>query len=389
MENIKYHEIANIFPLIHGKEFVDLKADIKANGVHEPIVIYNGQILDGRNRFRACQEVGVTPEFTEYQGNDPVGYVVSLNLHRRHMNETQRSAVGASIANLSVGKPNSANWRNNNTQAQAAERLNVSERSVNRAKKVQQEGVPELFEAIQGGTVSVSAAADVATLPTGEQQAIVAKGEKEILQAAKEIRAEKYRAKEAKRESKREENRQKIVGSLDPEKLTGVYSTIVIDPPWDWGDEGDQDQLGRARPDYGTMSFNDLLDLPVGNLADDNAHIYMWITNRSLPKGFDLFERWGFRYITALTWVKPHFGMGNYFRGQTEHVLFGVKGSLPLSRKNQGTVFNAPRGQNGHSSKPVEFYPLVESCSPGPYLEMFSRVDRKDWTHWGENSNAA
>ncbi|MEW8193919.1 MAG: MT-A70 family methyltransferase [Candidatus Thiodiazotropha sp.] len=192
-----------------------------------------------------------------------------------------------------------------------------------------------------------------------------------------------------KKEQQRESNRQKIKSSPNPEQLAGVYSTILIDPPWDWGDEGDQDQLGRARPDYNTLSFEDLKNLPVGELADDDAHIYLWITNRSLPKGFELLSEWGFRYITAITWVKPHYGMGNYFRGQTEHILFGVKGSLPLLRKDQGTVFHADRGPNGHSSKPVELYDIIESCSPGPYLEMFSRTDRHDWTHWGENSNAA
>ena len=174
-----------------------------------------------------------------------------------------------------------------------------------------------------------------------------------------------------------------------PEEIAEVgarFATIVIDPPWDWGDEGDQDQLGRARPDYATMTKEQLLDLPLPDLADDDCHLYMWITNRSLPKGFELMERWGFRYVTAITWAKPSFGMGNYFRGQTEHVLFGVKGSQPLKRKDVGTLFNAPRGPNGHSSKPVEFYDLVESCSPGPYLEMFSRSDRAGWKAWGENA---
>ena len=84
--------------------------------------------------------------------------------------------------------------------------------------------------------------------------------------------------------------------------------------------------------------------------------------------------------------------MGNYFRGQTEQVLFGVRGSLMLKRRDVGTAFHAPRGPNGHSSKPFEFYDLVESCSPGPYLEMFSRSARQDWTTWGQQglaSNAA
>jgi N6-adenosine-specific RNA methylase IME4 len=196
--------------------------------------------------------------------------------------------------------------------------------------------------------------------------------------------------KERDREGRREKNREKVravptVATL--QSLDGVkFATIVIDPPWDWGDEGDQDQLGRARPDYSTMTIEELERLDVIGLADDDCHIYLWITNRSLPKGFRLLEAWGFRYITALTWVKPHFGMGNYFRGQTEHVLFGVKGSQPLKRKDVGTVFQADRGPAGHSSKPAEFLELVESCSPGPYIEMFSRSQRDGWVTWGEQT---
>jgi N6-adenosine-specific RNA methylase IME4 len=190
----------------------------------------------------------------------------------------------------------------------------------------------------------------------------------------------KRELKEKKRESRREENREKIKSS--PKLKDTKFSTIVIDPPWDWGDEGDKDQLGRAKPDYNTMSIDELMSLKVP--SDDDCHLYLWITNRSLPKGFSLLERWGFRYVTMLTWIKPSFGMGNYFRGSTEHILFGVKGSQPLKRKNVGTWFEAPRGKGGHSSKPESFIELVESCSPGPYLEMFSRVKRDGWERWGE-----
>ena len=122
--------------------------------------------------------------------------------------------------------------------------------------------------------------------------------------------------------------------------------------------------------------------LPVGEKAGKNCHLYLWITNRSLPKGFALMEAWGFRYVVCLTWCKPSPGMGNYFRGGTEHVLFGVKGSLPLLRKDVGTWFAADRGKK-HSAKPAAFFELVESCSPGPWLEMFARGGRPGWAVWG------
>jgi N6-adenosine-specific RNA methylase IME4 len=194
--------------------------------------------------------------------------------------------------------------------------------------------------------------------------------------------------KEDAREERRRENAEKVAATDAPIIDSDAhFATIVIDPPWDWGDEGDVDQLGRARPQYSTMPIDDIAALPVGDLADVDAHIYLWVTNRSLPKAFGLLEAWGFRYITCLTWCKPSFGMGNYFRGSTEQVLFGVKGSQPLKRRDAGTWFEAPRGPDGHSSKPTEFYGLVESCSPGPYLEMFARTAHKGWSRWGADSD--
>lgn len=206
---------------------------------------------------------------------------------------------------------------------------------------------------------------------------IVATGKADTVQAGLRI------VKEERREIVREENRELVAATPSLLHTTGTrYQTIALDPPWDWGDEGDADQFGRARPTYGTMTIEEVAALPVGTLAADNAHLYLWITNRSLPKGFALLEAWGFRYVTCITWCKPSIGMGNYFRGSTEQILFGVRGSLPLLQNNVGTWFNAQRPGN-HSAKPDDFYRLVESCSPGPWLELFSRQSRNGWVAWG------
>lgn len=197
------------------------------------------------------------------------------------------------------------------------------------------------------------------------------------------------RARDEEREARREDSRAKIA-TLDNAKIAlsaaVKFATIVADPPWDWNDEGDVDQFGCVRPEYATMPYEALLQYPVVEFADVDAHLYLWITNRSLPKGFALLEVWGFRYVTCLTWCKPSIGIGNYFRGSTEQVLFGVKGSQPLKRKDVGTWFTAPR--SGHSAKPESFYQLVEACSPGPYLDLFGRSSRAGWTIWGENGKA-
>ncbi len=237
----------------------------------------------------------------------------------------------------------------------------------------------------------------LAKLSNAEFEAILTKRREMIAAANAKIAVDLFgdaatrKLKESKREARRNANRAKIARIAgDDVPIDVKFPTIVIDPPWDWGDEGDQDQLGRARPDYATMTIEQLMDFNmVRDHADVDCHLYMWITNRSLPKGFALLDRWGFRYVTTLTWVKPSFGMGNYFRGQTEQILFAVKGSQMLKRQDIGTAFHWPRGPNGHSSKPTKMYQMVESVSPGPYLEIFSRHERPDWTSWGENSHAA
>jgi hypothetical protein len=189
--SLAFHPLADLFPLIAGAEFDDLVADVKANGLHEPIVMFEGKVLDGRNRANACATAGVEPTFTVYKGDDPVAYVISLNLRRRHLDESQRAMVAAKLATLTLG----GNQHSEGLPiGRSSELLNVGERSVARAREVQERGAPELVIAVERGKISVSAAADIAGQPIDEQREIVARGEREILRAAIQIRARKAAA---------------------------------------------------------------------------------------------------------------------------------------------------------------------------------------------------
>jgi N6-adenosine-specific RNA methylase IME4 len=202
-----------------------------------------------------------------------------------------------------------------------------------------------------------------------------------------EVRREQ---KERQREERRAENRAKVEQAEDLSPPANVrYATIVIDPPWDFREEGDDDVFGRTRPTYAQMTETQLAALPVAELADVDCHLYLWITNRSLMtgKGWRLCEAWGFRPATLITWCKPSIGVGNYFRNNTEHLLFAVRGQQPLVRRDIGTWFTAPRGPDGHSSKPDEAYTLIQSCSPGPYLDVFARRNRTGWSVWGAEAD--
>jgi N6-adenosine-specific RNA methylase IME4/transposase-like protein len=225
--------------------------------------------------------------------------------------------------------------------------------------------------------------AEVAALTklTPDKQLVVAEilaaGEANTVQRA--LRAEKERG----REQTRHHNRLLVAGTPPLVHLAGQrYQTIVLDPPWEPFEPGGDNLFGRGKPTYATMSLDEIAALPVGELAADNAHCYLWITNMMLQKGFALLEQWQFRYVTTLTWCKPTIGMGYYFRNNTEHILFGVRGSLDLLNQGEPTWFQAPRTKR-HSEKPDAFYDLVERCSPGPWLELFSRRERHGWVHWG------
>ncbi|HVC98683.1 MAG TPA: hypothetical protein VND64_33770 [Pirellulales bacterium] len=180
---MEFHSLANIFPLMSDCELDVLAADIAVHGLREPIHTYQGRILDGRNRFNACRKAGVEPCFVPWEGKgDPVAFVVSMNLHRRHLNESQRADIAAKLTTLARGgdrrSDQSANLRFENDKhdvsvEQAAELLNVSERSVDSARRVRQHGHEALVAAVEAGQVSVSDAAKVARKPKDVQQAAI------------------------------------------------------------------------------------------------------------------------------------------------------------------------------------------------------------------------
>lgn len=191
--DMEWHEAAELLPLMNASELEQLAEDIRTNGLRSPVVLLGGAILDGRNRHRACQIAGVEPRFAYANAQeigDPFLYVASLNLHRRHLNESQRALVGARLKEhfaalakerMLAGKAadHSANLREGTAKAseQAASFVNVSPRSVENASRVLDRGTPELVAAVERGDVAVSAAAEVAKLPAETQRGAVERGD--------------------------------------------------------------------------------------------------------------------------------------------------------------------------------------------------------------------
>jgi N6-adenosine-specific RNA methylase IME4 len=354
-------------------------------------------LLDGHNRHEICERLGLPYKLkalkfgSEEEASD---WIDANQLGRRNLSPDAASLLRGRRYNRAK-KAQGGTGANQHKQQKAqseptADRLSkqhgVSRETIKRDGKFAAavDRLSSVSPDLGNQVVSGNAPPKKEVIQAAELLEKAPEKAKEIFNSGKTFVQIRREIKEEAKEHRRAENAAKVavtpvIGSTADVK----FATIVIDPPWDWGDEGDVDQLGRARPGYATMSLEKLLEFPIPKLSDTDCHLYLWITNRSLPKGFALLERWGFRYVTCLTWCKPSFGMGNYFRGSTEQVLFAVRGSQGLKRKDCGTWFQAPRGPDGHSSKPDEFYTIVESCSPGPFLDVFSRRQRNGWTAWG------
>ena len=165
----------------------------------------------------------------------------------------------------------------------------------------------------------------------------------------------------------------------------GQYATIYADPPWP--ERGGGKIKRGADRHYELMSIKEITALPILFIAAENAHLYLWATNNYLHDAMHVMEAWGFRYVTTITWAKDKMGLGQYFRGMTEHCLFGVRGSLPYKlldgKRQQGTtLITSPRRE--HSRKPDDMRVMIERVSYPPYIELFAREKVPGWDAWGK-----
>lgn len=184
--------------------------------------------------------------------------------------------------------------------------------------------------------------------------------------------------------------------ALDLGNLGGVpFGTVLADPPWRF-----QNRTGKVAPEhkrlsrYDTMPWEEIAALPVGSVMAEASHCYLWVPNALLNEGLSVLEGWGFTYKTMLVWHKVRKdggsdgrGVGFYFRNVTEPVLFGVRGRLRTLDPGRRQVNLLATQKREHSRKPDELYPIIESCSPGPFLEMFARYPQAGWRSWGNEAD--
>ena len=216
---MEFHPLSNLFPLMHGEAFEALKRDISANGLREPITTFEGQVLDGRNRWRACAELGLPPSCVEWaersEDDSPSAFALSMNVDRRHLDESQRAMIADRLATLPPWRPGQSASKEALSQEEAADRLSVARASVQRARVVREKGIPALAEAVENGIIPVTPAAQVAELSPETQKNIIDKissgTAKNVMVALRQIRLESHEQ-----------------PPMPPGKVPRTYA----DPPW-------------------------------------------------------------------------------------------------------------------------------------------------------------
>ena len=386
----EFHEVANIFPMMQGEEFDALKADIAANGLREAIWLHpDGRIIDGRNRYRACCELGIEPEYHTWNcSGSLVSFVVSLNLHRRHLTPIQRAAIAVDILPMLEDeaherqrggqggilldqKIDQANGeRAPQATEQAAQIVGTNRQYVSDMKRYKDEA-PEVFELARAGVVNGSGARKLAKLDDDMRSVVVDK-----LRSGEETDVQK---------ALRQAVDQKLSTYVAP-LPTGKYRVIYADPPWSYGNTMPP---GTTQPDeyYRLMPTPEIAAMPVKDLAEDNAVLFLWTTSPHLEESFDVIRGWGFQYKTSFVWDKVKHNMGHYNSVRHEFLLVCVRGSCPPDvPKLFDSVQVCERGE--HSVKPELFREIIDTIYPfGTRLELFARRPVDGWNVYGNEVN--
>lgn len=383
MKDYEFHEIASLFPLMDEKSLNELAESIRTEGLYLPIVLYEGKLLDGRNRYLACKKAGVEPRFITYGGDSPWEFVWAENAERRHLTDGQKYLI------WKVMNEKKAKW-------QAAREVVRREANFKRSEATKAQLRTEDGTRLTSGSgTNGTTTSDPHKIRNAKAKAsntnkgAVAKGD--YLYDRRPDLAHKVITGEmslsgAIREVRREETIQELedIEIKKSKELDGLFDVIVIDPPWPMVKIERDQRPNQVLLDYPTMAEDELeaLKIPVA----DNCHVFLWTTHKFLPTALCLLEAWGLEYVCTFVWHKPGgfqpYGLAQY---NCEFVLYARKGS-PVFIDQQAfyTCFHAPRGR--HSEKPGVFYETIKRVTAGRRLDMFSRRKIDGFDAWGKEA---
>lgn len=368
-------ELKSLIPPLTAEEFKQLETNVLAEGIREPIITWNGTIVDGHNRYELAQMYDLPYKTREMQFTTMENckeWMILNQFGRRNLNNYQRSVLALELEKVFSERAKEskaekvsyfrqtgevlANLPKPDTRKELSNVAGVGERTISKVKAIEAKAPEEVKEKLRTNEVSID-------------------------QAYKEIKKEE---KKAERDKKIEEVKQKIESEnlVQPNKK---YHVIAIDPPWAYSEKGgfssdDYDaDSNRGAVDYPTMTVEQIskIELPTA----DDCVLFLWTTHAFLRDSFTLMEEWGFNYKATIVWDKVKMGIGRTVRMQVEFCLIGVMGSPIINGSSERDIITEPRRE--HSRKPEAFYQMAERMCIGNKLDFFSRQNRENWDHYG------
>jgi N6-adenosine-specific RNA methylase IME4 len=374
-------ELESLIPPLSNEEFKQLERNILEEGIREPLITWNGILIDGHNRYRIAQEHDINYETLEKEFDNIFlvkVWMIYNQFGRRNLSNYQRSVLALELEDVfkEKAKENLVLTGENfgkglqisakpiiekiDTRQEIAKLANVSHDTIAKVKKIEATATPEVKARLNTGTMSIN-------------------------EAYKEIK------KEEKIEERKEDIKKQLkdIESGKLPELWGKFEVIAIDPPWAYEEKGGlsandyNPEITRGTTTYPTMKVNQIkeIDLPL----TDNSVVFLWTTHAFLKDAFDILEHWNLKYKATLVWDKEKMGMGRTIRLQCEFCLIAFKGNPIFNGSSERDIIRESRRE--HSRKPDAFYQYVERSTIGRKLEYFSREKRTNWEIYGNEVN--
>ena len=377
------HPAADAFPMMMDTEFDDLKANIAEHGLLVPVVLCEGKILDGRNRYKACEAIGVPIRTEDYHGN-PWEYVWSLNGERRNLpgGHEQKYAIWKYVNEQSgewQARQEAIKTEANRKRAEAAKER--ERRDDGTFEPVVAQNVQPVDTPKEAKTREAKAAASGVGRGAVERIDTMANKRPDLVE---KIRTGEMKPAEARRQMKKTEVQEKT-RSLPK----GKYRVIYADPPWKYADgrTGDKMTATGALHHYPTMTLSELKALDIQSLASDDSVLFLWATCPLLEDALELARAWGFQYKAQFIWDKVKHNMGHYNSVRHEILLICTRGAGTPDKVN---LFDSVQSieRTEHSKKPEAFRDIIDALYEGPRIELFARGKAPSpWKVWGNESH--
>ena len=414
----EFHPACLALPKMADDEYLALRDSIRAGyDANKPIELFEGQILDGRHRYQACQDEGIAPTFSTLTGVNPYEYVRKVHEGRRSwLNGVQKALVIGGLLEK-AGEFDAAQQRireeANRKRAEAANaRRDESGKLTSKPVEPQSEArqdepatlptvalIPTPISApippapkppAPSNPANKTAAAKAQTI--GVSRANVERAEaikRASPEIARKVETGEITPTEAQRQIKKAQVADKVAALP-----AGKYRVIYADPPWKYNDtQGGSisDSYGAAEKHYPSMSLSELSALPIPDLSQDHAVLFLWATSPLLPDALKLGDAWGFKYKAAFIWDKVKHNMGHYNSVRHELLLICTKGSCTPDVAQLFDSVQSIERTHKHSEKPEEFRAIIDTLYPhGPRIELFRRgVAPNGWTVWGNEAEQA